>query len=102
MYCRSYLYFYCAHTCIHVYVQYIILSDTHTGSLKGDYVGYDWFVATMFLVMKGSVNQTVSFLEAFAHLLSSGYLWIPRLHLSVSEKHYNTTCSCRTYSVLYV
>ena len=53
------------------------------GSLKGEYVGFDWFAASMFLLMRGSFEKTWDYLKMFSTLLVSGYLWTPRLHLSV-------------------
>jgi len=56
---------------------------SYAGTLNGDYVGFDWFAASIFLLMRGSLKKTWDYLKLFSTLLLSGYLWTPRLHLSV-------------------
>ncbi|NWU18582.1 BROMI protein, partial [Cephalopterus ornatus] len=45
--------------------------------------GYDWFASSIFLIMSGDRERTLTFLQQFSHLLVSAFLWIPRLHLSI-------------------
>lgn len=52
-------------------------------TLSGEYVGHDWFVSTIFLMMYGDPDLAWEFLFKFSSLVSSGYLWIRRLHASV-------------------
>nr|XP_033794937.1 protein broad-minded isoform X2 [Geotrypetes seraphini] len=51
--------------------------------LQGGYAGYDWFAATVFLIMFGDKERTLSFLQQFSGLLVSAFLWLPRLHVSI-------------------
>lgn len=51
--------------------------------LQGRYAGYDWFASSIFLIMMGNKEKTLTFLHQFSHLLASAFLWIPRLHSSV-------------------
>ncbi|XP_048791639.1 protein broad-minded isoform X2 [Lagopus muta] len=51
--------------------------------LQGHYPGYDWFASSVFLIMSGDGEKTLTFLQQFSHLLVSAFLWIPRLHMSV-------------------
>uniref|UniRef100_G3X8J3 Protein broad-minded n=1 Tax=Meleagris gallopavo TaxID=9103 RepID=G3X8J3_MELGA len=51
--------------------------------LQGRYAGYDWFASSVFLIMSGDGEKTLTFLQQFSHLLVSAFLWIPRLHLSM-------------------
>lgn len=53
------------------------------GTLSGEYVGHDWFVSTIFLMMYGDPDLAWEFLFKFSSLVSSGYLWIRRLYASV-------------------
>ncbi len=46
--------------------------------------GYDWLSSTVFLMMGGSLDDSVHFLLPFSTTLSSAYLWLPRMHNSVS------------------
>ncbi|KAG8588269.1 hypothetical protein GDO81_005927 [Engystomops pustulosus] len=46
------------------------------------YPGHDWFVSSMFLIFSGDTEKTFTFLLKFSSLLTSAYLWIPRLHNS--------------------
>ncbi|CAJ0942359.1 unnamed protein product [Ranitomeya imitator] len=39
----------------------------------------------MFLIMSGDCDKTFTFLQKFSSLLTSAYLWLPRLHIS---KHF--------------
>ncbi|XP_010021464.1 PREDICTED: protein broad-minded-like, partial [Nestor notabilis] len=45
--------------------------------------GYDWFVSSIFLIMSGDTEKTLTFLQKFSRLLVSAFLWLPRLHISV-------------------
>ncbi|XP_007639372.1 protein broad-minded isoform X2 [Cricetulus griseus] len=50
--------------------------------LQGDYTGHDWFVSSLFLIMLGDREKTFHFLQHFSRLLTSAFLWVPRLHIS--------------------
>ncbi|XP_077156848.1 protein broad-minded isoform X2 [Paroedura picta] len=52
-------------------------------SLQGGYVSFDWFVSSVFLIMMGNKEKTVTFLQQFSRLLVSAFLWMPRLHSSI-------------------
>ncbi|CAH1269946.1 TBC1D32 [Branchiostoma lanceolatum] len=56
--------------------------DCQLRLLQGEYVGHDWFTSTLFLMMMGKSERCWNFLLKFSTLLSSGYLWMPRLHAS--------------------
>lgn len=58
-------------------------ADSNIQLLNGPYPGFDWFVATIFLIFNGNVDRSWNFLHRFSMLGSSGYLWITRLHSSV-------------------
>ncbi|XP_032853983.2 protein broad-minded isoform X4 [Tyto alba] len=45
--------------------------------------GYDWFVSSVFLIMSGDAEKTLTFLRRFSRLLVSAFLWLPRLHVSM-------------------
>ncbi|NXA47081.1 BROMI protein, partial [Nothocercus julius] len=51
--------------------------------LQGAYAGYDWFAASVFLIMSGDREKTLTFLQRFSRLLISAFLWLPRLHMSM-------------------
>ncbi|XP_065592878.1 protein broad-minded [Cyrtonyx montezumae] len=51
--------------------------------LQERYAGYDWFASSVFLIMSGDGEKTLTFLQQFSCLLVSAFLWIPRLHLSM-------------------
>ncbi|XP_033110986.1 protein broad-minded-like [Anneissia japonica] len=51
--------------------------------LQRDYVGFDWFAASVFLMMAGNKDKAWNFLYHFSTLASSGFLWMPRLYASV-------------------
>ncbi|XP_029452272.1 protein broad-minded [Rhinatrema bivittatum] len=51
--------------------------------LQRGYAGYDWFASTVFLIMSGDKERTITFLQQFSSLLVSAFLWLPRLHVSV-------------------
>ncbi|KAM4784868.1 protein broad-minded isoform 2-T4 [Cyanocitta cristata] len=51
--------------------------------LQEHYAGYDWFASSIFLIMSGDREKTVTFLQQFSRLLVSAFLWLPRLHLSM-------------------
>ncbi|XP_012936761.1 protein broad-minded [Aplysia californica] len=50
--------------------------------LEGTYPGFDWFVATIFLIFNGNGERTWNFLHKFSALGCSGYMWMARLHAS--------------------
>ncbi|XP_043819564.1 protein broad-minded isoform X2 [Dromiciops gliroides] len=50
--------------------------------LQGRYPGHDWFVSSLFLIMLGDKEKTLNFLQKFSKLLTSAFLWLPRLHIS--------------------
>ncbi|XP_036623758.1 protein broad-minded isoform X4 [Trichosurus vulpecula] len=50
--------------------------------LQGRYPGHDWFVSSLFLMMLGDKEKTLMFLQKFSRLLTSAFLWLPRLHIS--------------------
>uniref|UniRef100_A0A2K5RDT7 Protein broad-minded n=1 Tax=Cebus imitator TaxID=2715852 RepID=A0A2K5RDT7_CEBIM len=51
-------------------------------SLQGNYTGHDWFVSSLFMIMLGDKEKTFQFLHQFSRLLTSAFLWLPRLHIS--------------------
>ncbi|NXE31944.1 BROMI protein, partial [Ptilorrhoa leucosticta] len=51
--------------------------------LQEHYAGYDWFASSIFLIMSGDREKTLTFLQQFSRLLVSAFLWLPRLHLSM-------------------
>ncbi|XP_027625272.1 protein broad-minded [Tupaia chinensis] len=50
--------------------------------LQGNYAGHDWFVSSLFMIMFGDKEKTFQFLQQFSRLLTSAFLWLPRLHVS--------------------
>ncbi|XP_019490139.1 PREDICTED: protein broad-minded-like, partial [Hipposideros armiger] len=50
--------------------------------LQGSYAGHDWFVSSLFMIMLGNKEKTFRFLQRFSRLLTSAFLWLPRLHIS--------------------
>uniref|UniRef100_A0A4X1TJV2 Protein broad-minded n=1 Tax=Sus scrofa TaxID=9823 RepID=A0A4X1TJV2_PIG len=50
--------------------------------LQGSYTGHDWFVSSLFMIMLGDKEKTFRFLQQFSRLLTSAFLWLPRLHIS--------------------
>ncbi|XP_064610719.1 protein broad-minded-like isoform X2 [Liolophura sinensis] len=66
---------------------YLHQQQKETGSslryLTRTYQGFDWFVATVFLIFNGSLERSWKFLQKFSTLASSGFLWSCRLHASV-------------------
>ncbi|XP_059033689.1 protein broad-minded isoform X3 [Mustela lutreola] len=50
--------------------------------LQGTYTGHDWFVSSLFMIMLGDKEKTLRFLQQFSRLLTSAFLWLPRLHIS--------------------
>ncbi|KAF1651391.1 Protein broad-minded, partial [Eudyptes chrysocome] len=51
--------------------------------LRERYAGYDWFASSVFLIMSGDGEKTLTFLQQFSRLLVSAFLWLPRLHISM-------------------
>ena len=64
---------------------------TTTGFLKTSQAGFDWFVATVFLITRGSLQLTLNTLQEISCLLTSAYLWPSRVHKSVSLYYSNYT-----------
>ncbi|XP_064146428.1 protein broad-minded isoform X4 [Loxodonta africana] len=50
--------------------------------LQESYAGHDWFVSSLFMIMLGDKEKTFKFLQQFSRLLTSAFLWLPRLHIS--------------------
>ncbi|XP_062953804.1 protein broad-minded isoform X2 [Cynocephalus volans] len=50
--------------------------------LQENYAGHDWFVSSLFMIMLGDKEKTFQFLQQFSRLLTSAFLWLPRLHNS--------------------
>ncbi|XP_070273682.1 protein broad-minded isoform X1 [Myotis yumanensis] len=50
--------------------------------LQGSYAGHDWFVSSLFMIMLGDKEKTFQFLQQFSRLLTSAFLWLPRLQVS--------------------
>lgn len=65
-----------------------IVLNTLPGFLEGSYPGFDWFTATVFLAFNGNREKAWNFLYKLSSLGSSGYIWIVRLHSSVSQNCY--------------
>lgn len=55
----------------------------HVGFLKASQAGFDWFVATVFLITRGSLQTTLNILQEVSCLITSAYLWPSRIHKSV-------------------
>ncbi|KAM7171871.1 protein broad-minded isoform 2-T4 [Macrochelys suwanniensis] len=51
--------------------------------LQEGYAGYDWFASSVFLIMSGEREKTLTFLQQFSSLLISAFLWLRRLHVTV-------------------
>jgi len=49
---------------------------------KDTEVGFDWFLATVFLMTSGNVDRTYNFLSRFSSLLGSAFVWTQRTHCS--------------------
>ena len=52
-------------------------------SLARHHTGFDWFVATVFILMGGNRERAWKLLNKTTALLASGYVWFRRLHASV-------------------
>jgi hypothetical protein len=64
------------------------LSDSKLACLNPDnFVGFDWFAATVFLMTAGNSDRTEKFLSKFSALLAAGYVWTKRLHGSAHVLH---------------
>lgn len=44
------------------------------------YLGFDWFTATMYLMLRGNFDLTLDFLCRFSTTLTSLFLWMPRVY----------------------
>ncbi|XP_055391021.1 protein broad-minded isoform X2 [Bubalus kerabau] len=51
--------------------------------LQRNYTSHDWFVSSLFIIMLGDKDKTFRFLQQFSRLLTSAFLWLPRLHISI-------------------
>ncbi|TSP57610.1 Protein broad-minded [Bagarius yarrelli] len=51
--------------------------------LQGGYPGHDWLSSTIFLLMGGDVGRSLTLLLRFSRLLTSAFLWPPRIYRSV-------------------
>ncbi|KAG7316381.1 hypothetical protein KOW79_019922 [Hemibagrus wyckioides] len=51
--------------------------------LQGSYPGHDWLSSTIFLLMGGDVGRSLNLLLRFSRLLTSAFLWPPRIYRSV-------------------
>ncbi|XP_054832856.1 LOW QUALITY PROTEIN: protein broad-minded [Eublepharis macularius] len=69
--------------CEHFLKQQQALVKSSLRSLQGGYVSYDWFASSVFLIMMGNKEKTLTFLQQFSCLLVSAFLWIPRLYSSI-------------------
>ncbi|XP_008834019.3 protein broad-minded, partial [Nannospalax galili] len=73
--------------------------------LQGRYAGHDWFVSSLFMIMLGDKEKTLQFLQQFARLLTSAFLWLPRLHISrylpadIIETGIHPVYSCSTHYI---
>ncbi|GAB1295116.1 Protein broad-minded [Apodemus speciosus] len=63
-------------------VQQLGIKMTVSMCLQGNYPGHDWFVSSLFIIMLGDKEKTLHFLQPFSRLLTSAFLWVPRLHNS--------------------
>ncbi|XP_070575308.1 protein broad-minded-like [Ptychodera flava] len=69
--------------CRHYLKQQQRKTDSELSFLQDDYMGHDWFVSTLFLMMSGNRDKSWNFLHKFSTLVASAYLWLPRLHNSM-------------------
>ena len=53
------------------------------GFLKASQAGFDWFIATVYLITRGSLRTALNILQEISCLLTSAYLWPSRVHKSV-------------------
>ncbi|XP_076873991.1 protein broad-minded isoform X2 [Brachyhypopomus gauderio] len=60
-----------------------ITPQTDLCSLRWGYPGHDWFSSTVFLLMCGDAGRSLNLLLRFSRLLTSAFLWPPRIHASV-------------------
>nr|XP_018668106.1 protein broad-minded-like [Ciona intestinalis] len=66
--------------------QFLAQQQSYSSVLKltsGPYPCYDWFVSSIFLMVSGSKDRSLSILMKLSELLCSGYLWPARLHASI-------------------
>ena len=70
--------------------------------MKGEYVGHDWFVSSLFLLFSGKCDRVWHILMNLSQLLVSCYLWIPRLHSSVSKLFFSYMMALDTGSWRFV
>nr|XP_033504941.1 protein broad-minded isoform X2 [Epinephelus lanceolatus] len=52
-------------------------------TLQDGYPGNDWLASTVFLIMAGDVNRSLSLLLNLSPLLTSAFIWPARIHSSV-------------------
>ncbi|XP_070203121.1 protein broad-minded-like isoform X1 [Littorina saxatilis] len=58
-------------------------TKTPLSYMEGQYPGFDWLVATVFLVFHGNRDRAWTFLHHLSSLGCSAYLWPARMHASV-------------------
>lgn len=69
--------------CHDLKLQQFSLTETELNCVCEDsQVGFDWFLATIFLMTSGNADRTYSFLSSFSSLLSSAFAWTQRTHCS--------------------
>ena len=64
-------------------IMLLCITLLYTGFLKASQAGFDWFVAMVFLITRGSLQATLNTLQEISCLLTSAYLWPSRVHKSV-------------------
>ncbi|KAM8846117.1 protein broad-minded [Synchiropus picturatus] len=52
-------------------------------TLQDGYLGHDWLLSTVFLLMGGARGRSLSFLLSLSTLLTSAFMWPARIHASV-------------------
>jgi len=57
-------------------------TENDLNSVCKAFTGFDWFLATVFLMTSGNVDRTFNFLTSFSSLLSSAFIWTQRTHYS--------------------
>jgi len=62
--------------------QQLSIPDNELCVCKHSEVGFDWFLATIFLMTSGNVDRTYKILSSFSSLLDSAFLWTQRTHCS--------------------
>jgi len=69
--------------CRDLKLQQFSSTETELNCVRKDTeAGFDWFLATVFLMTSGNVERTYNFLSSFSSLLSSAFVWTQRTHCS--------------------